>query len=134
MDEKPSAAEREKLYTEYLKVEGFQPDPDEDGVVCFYKGDHHLHLPIDQDPDFFILSLLDVLPEDEAIDPAKLARAANMVTADSKVAKVCLSPAGEVVINVELFCTPPEAFKAIFARCLSELEAAHDKFHKAYAG
>jgi len=132
MDEKLSAVEREKLYTEYLKVEGFQPDPDEDGVVCFYKGDRHLHLPIDQDPDFFILSLLEVLEEDQAIDRARLARAANFVTAESKVAKVCLNESGKVVINVELFCAPPEAFKSIFARCLSELEAAHDKFLKAY--
>jgi hypothetical protein len=133
MTETLSAAEREKLYTEYLRVEGFQPDTKVDGVVCFMKGDRHYHLPIDEDPDFFILSLLDVVPEDEEIDGPLLVRAANAVTAESKVAKVCLGTSGEILINVELFCAPPEAFKSIFARCLSELETAHDKFRVAYA-
>lgn len=132
MAESLSPADREKLYTEYLRAEGYRPDEELDGVVCFRKGDLHLHLPVTKDPDYFLLALLDVHSVLDDADRHRVVRAANRVTAEAKVAKVCIDRVGDVTIDAELFCVPAEAFKTVFGRCLDALASARSQFQAAY--
>lgn len=123
MPGKLTAAEREALYTEYLRVEGYRPDTEQDGHVVFNKGGLLVVLPVSEDPDYFVMVAypgLKVTNQNRAL----MYQAANHVTSELKVAKIAIDPEGDVYACVGLFCSPAEAFKAVFARCLKAVESA----------
>ncbi|HKP29101.1 MAG TPA: hypothetical protein VJU15_06845 [Gemmatimonadales bacterium] len=132
MTAKLSALDREKLYTDFLRAEGYRPDPEMDGAVTFEKGERFFYMPVTEDPDFFIITLPMVGLAINDATGAACRRAMNQVTAESRVAKGCYNhETKEACINIELFCDPAEAFKSVFGRCIAELEAAHERFNKA---
>jgi hypothetical protein len=117
-----SAADREKMYTEYLRAEGYRPDLEQDGSVGFKKGDEKYFIIVDEDPQFFFMMLpFRALADKAAV--AKATRAAQHATDKSKVAKVYVD-GDSLFITVQLFLEPPESFRAVLGRCMTALDDA----------
>ena len=121
---KMSAPDREKMYTEYLRLEGYKPDLELNDYVQFEKGGMGYVLPVSEDADYFVIWSPTGVRVDGALTRDKVERACNRAMADSKVAKAFLDDEGDVMLAAELFCDPPEAFKEVFARCLTAIESA----------
>ena len=126
-----SVAEREKLYTEFLRVEGYRPDLEQDGKVEFTADDVIYSMPVTEDSDYFVI----FTTLEQVTDPESRARAmhaANRATAEAKVAKVSINEHGVVYVTVSIFCVPPEGFKILFTRCLSALREGSRIFYEEF--
>ena len=120
-------SERAKLYLDYLNEEGFRPSVDGDGNITFKVEGEPLYIVIDekQEDYFELIAFVGKLDKDEI---ARGVDAANFVTLNARVAKVCVDPEGYVSTSVEMFIKPPEGIKNVFSRALSALRYAAKSF------
>ena len=130
MKEKPTKQALQKLYSDFLKEEGFIPELDSDGDVRFkYEGKVYY---IDatnsaKDPEFFRI----VFPffwkiESETERIRAFATCAD-VNASMKVAKVFITR-DNTSISIELLLAKPGDFKPVFKRSMTILGDARNKF------
>jgi len=119
-----------QMYRDYLFEEGYAPRIDNDGDVVFkFEGRTFLIIPDDGDAEFFRLAFPNFwrLESDDERKQAMLA--ALNVTAAIKVAKI-FPVRDNMWATIELFCTPPEAFKPVFGRSLHALNSAVEQFRQ----
>ncbi len=120
--------QRAKMYHDFLQKEGYSPTIDSDGDVIFKSEGRTYAILIDErDEDFFRIVFPNFWPIENSQERQKVEQAALQATAETKVAKVF--PVRENVwASIEMFCSPPEVFKAVFARSMSALRAAVGTF------
>ena len=126
MAEPLNKAQREELYTHFLKTEGYLPDLERDDAVMFKKGDGTYFIPVDDDADFFQI-MRPFWPIESEEERAKAARVANQVNARAKVAKLYFLD-NDTWVSVQLLCAPPEAFQPAFGKCMASVEYAVEQF------
>jgi hypothetical protein len=132
MATKMSAAEREKMYTEYLRAEGYRPDLEQDGSVAFKKESETYFIIVDDDAGLFFIMLPYLSLKGDRVLAAKALKAALHATDKSKVAKVYLED-DSVFFTVQLFLDPPESFRAVIERCMTALVEAEKFYQEAMA-
>lgn len=115
--------ERAEMYKNYLAEEGFVPKIDDDGDVAFKCEGRTYAILIDKDDDtFFHLALPCFWSIENEAERAQVEQAALFATSRTKVAKVYPTK-DNTVAAVELFCSPPEAFKTVFPRAMRALQS-----------
>jgi len=122
--------ERAEMYKSYLAEEGYIPKIDGDGDVLFkYEGKTYAII-IDPDDDiFFNLAIPGFWSIESEEERAQVAQAALFATSRTKVAKVYPTK-DNTVASVQMFCSPPEAFQAVFERALCALQDSVQTFRK----
>lgn len=116
------------MYMEFLSEEGYRPTKDKDGDVTFkHEGLTYVIIVDDKDDEFFRVILPNIWPIKEQNERAKIEAAALYATAKTKVAKV-FPVRDNVWVTVELFCSPPDAFRPVFRRSLSAMRTAAKTF------
>jgi len=124
--------ERIEMYSEYLASEGYPMEVEQDGYIAFrFEGFGYL-LTIDEDDEFFQIYLPAIWTIESEEERERAVRAALDAAANIKVAKIIVQK-DEVWACLELFCSPPEAFKSVFHRSLYALRAAVEHFRDAMA-
>jgi hypothetical protein len=120
----------QKMYTNYLKAEGFSASLDEDGDVVFkYEGGNYYISVDESDLEFFSLYYPNFWELESDSEKAQAKTAALMVTNTTKIAKVFFTRnETQVSINAETLLTAPSDFKQVFKRMLSVIAAARGKF------
>lgn len=120
--------ERVEMYRSFLADEGFTPRVDDDGDLFFkYEGRNYIILVSEKDESYFNLVFPGFWSIDNETERRKAAEAAQHATSETKVAKVF--PVGDNTwASIEMFCSPPEAFKPVFQRCLRALRTAVNTF------
>jgi len=123
-----SKADRERMYTEYLRVEGYRPDLEQDGKVRFIRRDVPYFILVDDMEEHFSLGVpFYPLKTDE--DRAR-ARTASLAANDiTKVARVCVYPK-YAYAEVSTFFSPPDGFKRVFSRIMQALDRVMEEFEK----
>ncbi|MFA5354322.1 MAG: hypothetical protein WC291_08835 [Thermodesulfovibrionales bacterium] len=113
-----------RLYAQYLQEEGYRPQIDEYGefVEFRYEGKLYYILIDEADEQFFRLVFPNVWAIRNEEEMERVISAALNATVNTKVAKI-MPYRGNVWAVVELFCSPPDRFEAVFDRCLSALQA-----------
>lgn len=121
-----SKADRERMYTEFLRVEGYRPDLDQDGKVRFHRRGVRYTLTIDEMEEYFDVGVpcWSIKSEAERLRARKAALHANEVT---KVARIRVLE-NIVRAAVGMFVSPPEGFKAVFGRVMSAVAYALEVF------
>jgi len=120
--------QRAKMYENFLLEEGFTPTIDQDGDVIFKAEGRTYAILIDErDEEFFRLVFPNFWPIESNEERVKVEQAALQATAETKVAKI-FPVRNNVWASIELFCSPPEAFKPVFSRSMSALRAAVGTF------
>ncbi len=117
-----------QTYITFLHKEGYQPEADQHGNVVFkHQGGTYLIIVQDKDEEFFTIvfpNFWKIESEDERV---KVGHAANVATEHTKVAKVY--PVGDNTwATIELFLGNPTDYERVFARCLSAINTAVQKF------
>jgi hypothetical protein len=116
------------MYRSYLAEEGYAPKIDSDGDVVFkYEGRMYCIVVDEEDEEYFNVVYPGFWPIESESERGKVAQAALHATARVKVVKV--HPVRDNTwAAVEMFCSPPEAFKPVFQRSLRALRGAVEKF------
>ena len=123
-----------QMYMDHLTHLGFLPELVGDKDIRFKVEGGLYQILVDlKDPDFFRLVYPNFRKIGDANDRARVEAAANHASAGTLVAKVYLTES-HVSAAVELFCTPPEAFKPVFERSLGVLQYAVDQCKQYLAG
>jgi hypothetical protein len=122
--------ERAEMYRSFLAEEGYAPRLDDDGDVWFkYEGGNYFIAVDEKDEEFFRIVYPAFWSIENDNERAKVARAALIATAHTKVAKV-FPVRDDAWASIEMFCSPPKMFKAVFRRSLTALQAAVQEFRK----
>lgn len=124
-----SKADREQMYTEFLRAEGYLPDLEKDERVVFEKGDQAYVILISEDDDYFQILMPPFWPIESEAERVKAVRVADAVNSETKVAKIYFHE-DNTWVTVQMFCIPPQSFKPVFGRCMSVLEHAVESFVK----
>ena len=120
--EKVNKTAMQKMYTEYLKSEGYPVELDDDGDVLFKFEGNTYFIQIDpEDTDFFRIVLPNFWPVKDDSERQKVLEAVNYANAESKTSKLFIVR-DNVWASIELFVTAPEDFKTIFKRSMSALQ------------
>lgn len=120
--EKVNKTTMQKMYTEYLKSEGYPVELDDDGDVLFKFEGNTYFIQIDpEDTDFFRIVLPNFWPVKDDNERQKVLEAVNYANAESKTSKVFIVR-NNVWASIELFVADPEDFKTIFKRSMSALQ------------
>jgi hypothetical protein len=120
--------ERVAMYQAFLTEEGYAPKLDSDGDVTFkFEGGFYIIIVDEKDPEYFRLAFPGFWSIDNDAERAKASMAALWATGQTKVAKVFLAKENTYA-TIEMFCSPPDVFKAVFRRSLSALKAAVETF------
>ncbi|MDR2663286.1 MAG: hypothetical protein LBC31_09845 [Treponema sp.] len=122
-----SKANLQKMYTDYLRQEGYVPSIDKDGDVHFKaEGDNYYIIVNEGDLQFFQVMEqigLGSTPLQEVL------AAASYANRRSKVAKVYISSDGKTAtIAVEILLSKPDDFKQLFPRVVTLLKNAQSNF------
>jgi hypothetical protein len=129
MAERWKAKEATERYLAFLAEEGYRPKINVDGDVAFKCEGASYVIQIDEsDEQYFRLVYPNFwrIKSDEELAQAK--EAALAVTTQKKVVKILLAGKTNTWATVELFCSPPETFMAVFNRCLSALRGGVNEF------
>ncbi|MBU2503056.1 MAG: hypothetical protein ABIK96_16990 [bacterium] len=127
-------SERLDMYLDFLKAEGFRPEVVGEGIVGFKKEGLSFLIFVDQeDEQFFHLVCPNFWRLEGARERTRAYRAAGEATAQTKCVKV-YPVAQNVCASVEMFCDPPEVFKAVFGRALEALTIGLDSFREEMEG
>jgi len=121
-----SRNDRERMYTEYLRVEGYRPDLDDDGKVRFHRRGLRYTITVEDMEEHFAVGFPCWGLKTEA-DQARARKAALRANDDTKVARICLYPT-YAFAQVSLFISPPEAYLAVFGRILKALDHVVEVF------
>lgn len=111
---------------EWLRVQGFRPETDEDGTIRFSHEGRPVVIPPDADDDaFFRVSTPGVWSIDGEAGAAQVLQVLNEINVGMKTVKAIL--VDEVVwVTIELFLDAPATFREVLPRCLDALgEAAY---------
>ncbi len=120
--------ERAMMYKTFLAEEGYGPKIDGDGDVSFkFEGGNYVIVIPEQDEMFFNLIYPAFWPIESEAERAKVVIASLYATSQTKVAKV-FPIKDNTWAAIEMFCSPPQVFKAVFQRSLSALRAAVKNF------
>ena len=124
-----SVAERERMYTEYLRIEGYRPDLDEDGKVRFHRRGLRYTIHLDDMAEHFSVGVpfASLKSLEERVRAHKAALTAND---NIKVARICVYE-NYVRAEVSTFFSPPERFKPVFLRIINGLERVMADFNEA---
>jgi hypothetical protein len=123
-----NAEQRRELYREYLVGEGFTASRDDDGDIHFkFEGKNYYVIVDDTDEEFFRLIYPNFWSIEDEDERARAYVAAHDASARTKVAKVYVRK-DDTWAAVEMFCAPPEVFRAVFPRSLSALQSAVQTF------
>ena len=120
-------AQREAMYTEYLRVEGYRPDQDADGYIIFSRAGRTYYVFVGDDAEYFCV--MAGWPLGKGKERVRARKAALVANDSTKVARMYLTE-DKVFASVGLYCTPPEAFKPVFNRVMRALEYAIDVYRK----
>lgn len=127
-DKKVTRESLQKLYSDFLKEEGYKPEVDEDGDVRFkHEGMTYFIQVDDSDPQFFRLILANIWEIESEDEMRNVFAAADHSNAQSKVSKV-FTVKNNVWVSIELFVEKPEEFRGVFRRCLSALQNGTQNF------
>ena len=119
-----------ELYRAHLSEEGFSPKIDSDGDVIFkFEGRSHFISVNAEDENFFRLIFPNFWPIENEDERKKVNAAALQATAKTKVAKI-FPVKDNVCASIEMFCSPPEVFKAVLTRSLNALRAGVENFRE----
>lgn len=111
----------QKMYTDYLKSEGFSPEIDEDGDVRFkFEGKTYFIAVDAEDTECFRVVLANIWEIESEEERDKVRLAMDHCNATAKVTKAYMVK-DNVWVSIETFIAKPEDFKAIFKRSLSAL-------------
>ena len=124
---------RSKMYRDHLVTLGYVPEIVDGGHVRFKVEGSTYFINASDDQDYFRITYRWTIRIDSEADRAKALAAALEATGGTKVAKVYLIE-NDAVGSLEMFCSPPEAFKPSFPRSLKVLKYAVDQFNKHRAG
>jgi hypothetical protein len=116
-------------YLTFLAEEGFRPRIDANGNVAFkYEGGSYVIEIFENDEEYFRLKYPYFwrIKNDEEL--AQVKETALAVTAEYKAVKILLAGDTNTSASVELFCSPPQTFTAVFNRCLRALRDAVKEF------
>jgi hypothetical protein len=123
-----SKQDRAEMYRSYLAEEGFSPKFDSDGDVVFkYEGRSYVIIIDENDEEFFRLVFPNFWSIDTDEERDKVLMAANYSTAKTKVTKI-FTVRDDTWAAIEMFYSPPEAFKIGFRRALSALQTGVNNF------
>jgi len=122
-----SRSDLQEIYLEHLRNEGYVPSIDIDGDIQFkVSGDNYFIIIDENDVKFFQIYMGFSLGSINAEDAFT---AANISNRRSKVAKVSISPDGNIAsITIEMILNNPKDFEPIFARALSLIRNAEGIF------
>jgi|ERR671914_531553 hypothetical protein len=116
-------------YLTYLTDEGFRPRIDANGNVAFKcEGGNYVIRIDEKDEMYFYLVYPNFWRIESAEALSRVKEAALAVTADTKVVKIYPVDDTNTWATIELFCSPPETFTAVFNRCLRALRGGVEKF------
>lgn len=122
--------ERAEMYRSYLADEGYAPKIDNDGDVVFKcEGRTYAILLDNEDEEYFHLAFPNFWSIDSEDEREKVTQAATYATAHTKVAKI-FPVKNDTWGSVEMFCSPPEVFRAVFPRALRALRAGVETFRQ----
>ncbi|HKP29099.1 MAG TPA: hypothetical protein VJU15_06835 [Gemmatimonadales bacterium] len=119
-------ADRERLYTEYLRIEGYRPDLDVDGKVRFHRRGIRYTIHLDDLQEHFCVSV-PIAPLKSLADRVKANKAALVANDSTKVARICVYEAFALA-EVSTYFSPPEQFKPVFLRIMAGLESVMEAF------
>ena len=121
---------RAKMYEDFLRNEGFAPSIDDDGDVVFKCEGRTYIIWIDEDDeDFFRLVFPSFWPIESEEERLHVLIASQHATSKAKVAKIYMV-GDDTWGSIEMFCSPPEAFKPVFRRCIPAIQAAVGAFRE----
>lgn len=127
-NEEASKKERQRLYLEYLKAEGYLPTIDSDGDIVFKReGLSYLIIVQASDPSFFRVVLPNIWEIENAQERSAVLEAANASNASTKVSKIYIVK-NRVWASIEQFVPHPEAFKESFKRALRAMDTGTEEF------
>jgi hypothetical protein len=123
-----TAQKRLEMYRDLLMEEGYRPRLDANGNVFFKYEGRTMVIQVDEkDEEFFRLIYPNLWSIESDAELAEVKEASLRATTETKVAKIF--PVGDDTwATIELFCSPADAFKPIFRRCLSALRAGVKTF------
>jgi len=122
-----SKPDLQSIYMEHLRNEGYVPAIDIDGDIQFkVSGDNYFIIIDENDVQFFQIYMGFSLG---SINPEEAVTAANFSNRRSKVAKISISPDGNIAsITIEMILKDPRDFMPVFARSLSLIRNAEGIF------
>ena len=127
-DDRPSKAQLQQVYSDYLREEGFSPKVDSDGDVQFkFEGSNYFIAVDEKDPMYFALVYANFWEIEDAAERAKVLEAANHVCRNQKVVKV-YALESNVWASIEIFLPSTDQFKPVFNRALRALQDGKNKF------
>lgn len=119
-----SKAERVRVFSDFLRGEGYAPTTDSDGDIV-YKCEGRVYLVIldEGDNEFFRIVYPGFWSIESPEERIRVERAALKACADTKVAKV-FPIRDNTWATIEIFCANIEQAKAVFRRSMSALQTA----------
>lgn len=120
---------RSTMYRDHLAEAGYVGEIVDGGHVRFKVEGSTYFINVGDDEDYFRITYRWTLRINDEAGRAKALDCAVKATGKTKVAKVYLIE-NDAVGSLEMFCSPPEAFKPAFARSLAVLKYAVEQFNK----
>jgi hypothetical protein len=116
-------------YLTFLAAEGYRPRIDANGNVAFkYEGRSYVIRIDEKDATYFCLSYPNFWRIESEAELSRVKEAALAVSAEYKVVKIFPVGDADTWATIELFCSPPETFTAVFDRCLKALRNGVKEF------
>jgi hypothetical protein len=111
----------QEMYLNYLKVEGYVPELDEDGDISFKYEGKHLYINVDEDDqEYFRIMFPNFWSIESPEERSKAYKAASFTTGAVKVAKTYVAN-DNMIIAAEVFLKDPSDFKGLFHRLLNTI-------------
>ena len=123
--------QRQRIYMDYVRAEGYVPSIDEDGDILFKKEGRSYFIIIGKnDTSFMQLLLPNIWSIDSETERAQVAEAISYANRRTKVAKAYISGARNqwVSIGVETFFEDPTHFGPLFPRMMNAISTANENF------
>jgi hypothetical protein len=121
LEEKLDKISLQEMYLNYLKVEGYVPEIDEDGDIAFRYEGKHLYISVDEkDAEYFRIAFPNFWPIESKEERRRIYKTAVAVSAEIKVAKTYVVN-NNVTISAEIFIKDPQDFKFFFQRLINTI-------------
>jgi hypothetical protein len=123
-----SREDRVRVFSDFLKEEGYAPKMDDDGDIAFKaEGRSYYVIVEDKDEEYLRILFPNFWRIESPDERLKVERAALKATAETKVAKV-FPVRDNTCASIEIFASPIENAKSVFSRCMRALQAAVHTF------